>query len=676
MEWFKEYHRKTRAQWIGAALLLLLIAALSLIGERSPLWVMHLESHNYPQGLELRAYGDRVEGDVNEINTLNQYIGMKDLDPQEIKAMFLCPYAVGAIVFLAALAFVLPRFRWLFSVLAMTIPLGILVVIQYYLYSFGHSLDPHAPLRMPAFTPHVIGPTTVWNFKTVALPGSGFWLLAAASLLIGFGNRLARSLVHGVNPFRKRGLAFPIIAAITIMSLSQLNAQSISHDRSVASVGELQSTIDAAAPGSTITVPPGIYRGPITIVKPLTLIGNGMPEIRGDGQGTVVTIASNDVTFKGFRVSLSGKEVSQDAAGILTKGSNIIVRSSEVLDVYFGVHVTSGNNILIADNEIHPGQLYGDRPGHAINVWNVEDITIRGNYLHDARDGVILTYVAKAIVDSNQVTNCRYGLHSMYSKNLAFTRNYVHDNLLGVALMYTDTMLAEGNLVTSHKTGATPFGFLLKDLNNLVMRHNTITCNRVGIYADGISMQLGSASRISENTIAGNERGLSAMSNSSFDFVANNVIDNLTDVYNEGERTSPTVHWSDAQSGNFWSEYHGFDRNGDGIGDLAYHEENLTESVLNTSNPARAFIYTPAHLVLDAVLKMFPLFKSDPVVSDGLPLMEARMLPWSSGVGIEHSRNEFISRLIVSLVASLVIGLALWLLWKWRPFHSFSYKAS
>jgi nitrous oxidase accessory protein len=652
---FREYPKRHAVQWIGAGLLLVLIAWLAWWGQNAPLWEMHMKAPQYPNGLVLIAYGDHVEGNVSEVNLLNQYIGMRTIAPSEIKAMVLCPFAVGSVVLLAALAFVFPKFRWLFSVLAMSIPIGMLGTIQYYLYLFGHSLDPSQNIfRMEPFTPFVVGPTSVKNFQTLSLPGLGFWLLMIASLLIGFGNRLARSIVHGKNPFNPKQVAIPAMALLfSIFALPAL-----------AQTGErLQTRIDAAPSGSTIVVKSGIYPGPITISKPLTVIGQGKPEIRGNGFGNVVTIASNNVTFEGFIVRFSGKEVSDEAAGISTEGSNIVLRSNELRDVYFGIHIASGNNISVLNNEVHPGVNYGSRPGHGVNIWNVNNVTVRGNYVHDARDGIILTYAAKAIVDSNHVTNCRYGLHSMYSKNLAFTRNYVHDNLLGVALMYTDSMLAEGNTVTSHKTGATPYGFLLKDLNNLAMRHNTITCNRVGIYADGLSMQLGSSSLISENILAGNERGVSAMSNAAFDFVSNNVLENLTDVYNEGEHTSPGVHWSNAQGGNFWSEYRGFDKNNDGTGDLAYRQENITENVLNTSNPERAFIYTPAHVVLETALRMFPLFRSQPVVSDPLPRMQPAAIGWAGAAVISHS-------LPASLFSTIFILGALWALWKWRPFHS------
>src|ERR1043165_9988123 len=194
--------------------------------------------------------------------------------------------------------------------------------------------------------------------------------------------------------------------------------------------------------------------------------------------------------------------------------------------------------------------------------------------------------------------------------------------------MYTDSMRAEGNRVVMHQEGATPYGFLLKDLNNLQMRHNTIVGNSVGIYADGLSMQIGSSSLISENEIAANERGLSIMSNAAFDFSRNNMIDNLADVYNEGLQTSAGVHWTTTNGGNFWSEYHCYDKAGDGVGDLEYRQESNSESMLASDNPARAFIYTPAHLILDAAIRMFPLFRAAPALEDTAPRMMPEKTPW------------------------------------------------
>ena len=153
------------------------------------------------------------------------------------------------------------------------------------------------------------------------------------------------------------------------------------------------------------------------------------------------------------------------------------------------------------------------------------------------------------------------------------------------------------------------------------------------------------------------------MSNATFTFAGNNVLDNLTDVYNEGEHTAPGVRWSNAQGGNFWSEYHGFDKTGDGTGDLAYREENTTESILNTSNPARAFIYTPAHLVLEAALRMFPLFKSAPVVDDARPKMQPAALGWTTNVLEPRS-------VTTSLISTLLVCLGMWTLWRWRPFSA------
>ena len=52
----------------------------------------------------------------------------------------------------------------------------------------------------------------------------------------------------------------------------------------------LQTWIDLTPPGGVLRLPPGTYRGPALIEKPLTLEGNGKVVIDGSGRGTVITI--------------------------------------------------------------------------------------------------------------------------------------------------------------------------------------------------------------------------------------------------------------------------------------------------------------------------------------------------------------------------------------------------
>jgi len=69
----------------------------------------------------------------------------------------------------------------------------------------------------------------------------------------------------------------------------------------------LQDAIDNAPSGSKLELPAGVYKGNITIDKPLILDGKNRKAIlEGDGKGTVVTIKSSFVTIKNLTIRHSG----------------------------------------------------------------------------------------------------------------------------------------------------------------------------------------------------------------------------------------------------------------------------------------------------------------------------------------------------------------------------------
>lgn len=154
-----------------------------------PLWRAHLLAPQYPGGLHMKAYGDRVSGDVEEINSLNHYIGMRPFDPADIPEMALWP--VGVAVAVAAVVVALWRRRGWIAGIAKAylwlLPVAVLADIQLRLFQYGHDLDPGAALRIPEFTPWALGSTGVWNFTTRAYPGTGLLLLVAAAALVTFG---------------------------------------------------------------------------------------------------------------------------------------------------------------------------------------------------------------------------------------------------------------------------------------------------------------------------------------------------------------------------------------------------------------------------------------------------------------------------------------------------------
>lgn len=181
--------------WAACALL---AAVMVFAGSRLPMWHMDMQAPQYPQGLSLTAYGDRMEGDLTEVNALNHYVGIGAINPDEVFELRLFPYAVGLLVSALVLGAVLARTRLLriglmLGVWAMAI--GFPVDLQMWLYRTGHSLQADAPIRPGDFTPKVIGTTQVLNFRNEAMLVEGFWLILGAALVLSFGPPVIRFLV-------------------------------------------------------------------------------------------------------------------------------------------------------------------------------------------------------------------------------------------------------------------------------------------------------------------------------------------------------------------------------------------------------------------------------------------------------------------------------------------------
>lgn len=588
-------------------------AGLVWIAADLPLWSMTMRAPQYPKGLRIEAYGSGMTGDLKELNILNHYIGMPPLDPAPALETKLFPIGIAALIVLCLAS---PFHRWLRRLaIAATIamPLGVLADLQWWLYTYGHSLAPKAPIRLPPFTPLVIGSSTMGNFESSSMISTGIVCMLAAGLVLFAGAWLSRRMA----PAAAARVPRTVAAAMMVGALGW----ALSGD--VASAApDLQAQIDAAPRGGTIVVPAGIYRGPIVIRGPLTVIGEGLPVIDGGGVGSVVTIAGDGVTLSGVAVRNSGRNVTEEAAGISATGSGHTIADNDVRAVYFGIHVEGGSGHTIERNTIAPGAGYGARPGHGISIWHASDSRVALNRISDARDGVYLSFTKGVVVAANEVTGCRYGLHSMYSERARMEGNRLRGNLLGASLMNSGRLEFHRNRIEQHRQGAAAYGLLLKDVGDLAAEDNIIVANRIGLYAEGVPDRPGRIAILRGNVFAGNEVGLALQSNAALTFTANRFADNLTDVRPLGRAISAGTQWSHDGVGNSWGLYRGYDRDGDGIGDLAHRMDDAADALFRGNELARAFLYTPAHLALESAVRMFPLFRRPPVLVDEHPLMQ------------------------------------------------------
>jgi nitrous oxidase accessory protein len=593
-----------------------------------PLWSMKLLAPQYPGGLELTAYGTRMTGDLAEINGLNHYIGVAAIEPDAVVELKLFPLllfpAVAGLVALAVRGG-LGRWRWAVAGALWMFPIGLLVDMQYWLYAYGHDLDPEAPVRVGEFTPKVIGSTQVLNFHSETMVAPGFWLMVGAAVAVTFGPALLRFVWASWNNTGK-----PAGAAALLLVAATLPAIHSNETHSVAPT--IADMIAAAAPGETIDVPPGHYREQVVVEKAVTLEGHGAATIDGGGLGDVVVIARAGVTLRGFVIENSASDVSDEPAGIRVTAGQATVEDNVLRDVLYGIVLQESDGHTVRDNTISSMlQFAEERRGHAIYLWHTADNLISGNTVDGAKDGIFVGFGTRNLIENNRVEGVRYGIHYMYADDNVFRGNVFRNNIAGAALMYSRVLTLEDNEFSHNSSAASGFGLLMKDVDDVVMRGNRIFQNRIGLTMEGAPSTPGSSVLLEGNLVAYNGVAVELFTNTDVTFTGNSFIGNLRQVESRGGSLAASNAWSAGGVGNYWDDYRGYDADGDGIGDRPYEYAGAFNDLARDEPALEAFAFTPAQMALDLAANWFAAYEPDPAASDPHPLMAPNIRLRSAG---------------------------------------------
>jgi copper chaperone NosL len=172
-------------------ILLLPGIALLLLGGVLPLWRISLVAPQYAEGLTLDMYAYQIVAgnngqDLAEINTLNHYIGMRPIAQADFMEMKVLPFAIGAFALLGLRAIVVGRIITLVDLAVLFSYFGAFSLgsFAYRLYSYGHHLESHAPMKIKPFMPVVIGSQQIANFVQTSVPLSGTLCMTAFLLLL------------------------------------------------------------------------------------------------------------------------------------------------------------------------------------------------------------------------------------------------------------------------------------------------------------------------------------------------------------------------------------------------------------------------------------------------------------------------------------------------------------
>ena len=188
------------------------IASLALAGLFVlPLWRVQLVAPQYPEGLGMRIGISDVRGamptDLDNINGLNHYIGMKHITPAAIPELRYMPWIVAGLILLGLIAAGAGSRKLLLVWIGGFTVLAIAGLADFWRweYDYGHNIDfEHAIIKIPGMTyqPPLIGVKQLLNFTAISWPDSGAWLALAAfgmgllAVFITFRQRVANAQEH------------------------------------------------------------------------------------------------------------------------------------------------------------------------------------------------------------------------------------------------------------------------------------------------------------------------------------------------------------------------------------------------------------------------------------------------------------------------------------------------
>ncbi|WP_456375924.1 nitrous oxide reductase family maturation protein NosD [Lutibacter sp.] len=370
-------------------------------------------------------------------------------------------------------------------------------------------------------------------------------------------------------------------------------------------------------PGDTLKLKPGFYTGPATIKVPNVVIdGGGKATISGMNNQSVIYVKADNVTIKNLHITQSGDSPDRLDAGVkIVEANNTTVQNCLINECLFGVDILKSNGNLIIHNDISsiktkPLSLKGD----AIRLWYSTNNKIMFNYWHGVRD-MVVWYSSGNHFEGNKGVGNRYSIHFMYAHNNRIHKNEFYNNSVGIFLMYSEQTILSENLIQG-SVGSTGMCLGLKETSS-----NQILNNRFLYSAYGIHFDVSPFVPEKINTVVGNEIafcnvGMLFHSDLEGNLIKENYLhDNLTQVYARGRTAN-----NNKFEGNYWSDYQGYDKNEDNIGDVPYSLYSYSEHLWAFNKNVKFFYGAPILEVLDFLERLAPFSKPKFVLRDKKPL--------------------------------------------------------
>lgn len=380
----------------------------------------------------------------------------------------------------------------------------------------------------------------------------------------------------------------------------------------------LQPLIDATPSGGTLRLPPGTYAGPVLIDRPMVVDGGGKARIDGQGKGTVLTLRANSSTLRGLVIVGSGDSHDRIDSAIFIEGHHNRIEENDIDDVLFGITLQQSNDNVVLRNRIRsrPADI-ADR-GDGIRLWYGTGNRIEGNDIARIRD-VTISNAPRNRYIGNRISDSRRAMNLLFSPRSLIDGNDLQHNATGITTLNSDGIIIRRNRI-AHAMDASGAGIAIKESSAALIHENEIVHCAVGILADS---PLHSLNRISiiGNRISHNVTGISFYGERGGHLMFYNRFEhNLWQAAVGGDERNDLNVWY----GNYWDDYEGFDRNGDGVGDTPYEIRAYADRIWMETPMARFFRSSPVLELLDFLERLAPFSSPILILRDPAPVAHQR----------------------------------------------------
>ena len=385
----------------------------------------------------------------------------------------------------------------------------------------------------------------------------------------------------------------------------------------------IAASIAHAKAGDVILVKRGYYLENLVIEKPLTLRGIDRPTISGNLKGDVIRIKSPDVVLDGFIITDSGDDLEQQNAGVYiwpgahrAKVLNCVIAYS-----LFGFWIEKANDVEINGNNITGKRDYqSSQRGNGIQLYNTNGARIIGNDISFTRDAIYVDVSHHAVFRKNRMHHARYGTHYMNSYYNLWEDNESFYNRGGLALMEVRDQEVRNN----RAWGNSDHGIMLRTIQDSVVTNNIVAGNQRGFFIYDAEYNT-----LRGNLVVDNHVGVHLWAGSTHNQVEeNDFIGNREQIRYVGAKDEM---WG-VKNGNFWSNYLGWDRDGDGIGDVPYEANDMVDRLSWRHPMMKLLMSSPALQSLRLIARQFPLLRATSVV-DQKPHMRPFHKDWRDWIG-------------------------------------------